>query len=221
MTPLILSLGYDKPGKVDASKVFLPAADDFARRWGGHVVAIDNRPPLADRLAPSIAAVDAAPWGFDVLAYFGHGWHDGIALGVTRANVRVFARHVVARASPALTVLLFACGTAEGEGEEGGRTPAHADVPGAGDGGFADVLRDTLNDLGCRATVYAHASLGHATANPYVRRFVPGIRAGGAYVVPPDSPLWHAWTHGLAGPSELWARFAFMSDAQLRAELSP
>lgn len=219
MNGLTMCLAYDAPGKHDASAVFIPGALGFTH--GNDLpaaVRVDNHAALPARFVPTLNVISAQTQPLDVFAYFGHGWHTGCALGVRLANLDTFCRVLAAHSAPVLTVCLYACSTGEGDPESGGRNPDKHDVPGAGDGGLADRMRDLLCGHGIKATVYAHSSLGHAFTNPFVRRFGPDTTDGGAYVVAPDSPLWGAWVHKL-GTSGLWLRFPFLTSEELAAEL--
>jgi len=72
----------------------------------------------------------------------------------------------------------------------------------AGDGGFADKLRDAFCEAGMTwVKVYAHTTAGHTTRNPYVRIFegqgspIGGI--GGQLLVQPGAKLWKTWRSAL------------------------
>jgi hypothetical protein len=78
--------------------------------------------------------------------------------------------------------------------------------------GFAQKLAAKLSDL--NAVVFGHLSAGHAFTNPQVRRF-PG---GSGIRVCPDGYV-QGWIRALAN-TDLWARFPFMTTAEIQAELS-
>lgn len=220
MQALTMCLAYDAPGKHDASSVFIPGALGFSHIHGLDApVRVDNHAALAHRFVPTLDTISALTKPIDTFAYFGHGWRTGCALGVSLANLDTFCRVLSQHSAPALTVCLYACSTGEADDEAGGRTPDRTDVPGAGDGSLADRMRDLLCGHGVKATVYAHAEVGHAFRCKFVRRFGPETTDGGSYVVAPDAPEWHAWCHAI-DTTDLWARFPFMTRDELLAELS-
>jgi hypothetical protein len=87
-----------------------------------------------------------------------------------------------------------------------------------GDGGFADLLRDELVDIGCPTIIYAHSTAGHTTQNPHLRVFPPHERFGGKFVVAKDSGLWQKWVRCMRN-NDLRFRVPFMTSAELVAEL--
>jgi hypothetical protein len=144
---------------------------------------------------------------FSGIAFFCHGWHNGIQPGIRTANIPELVqlvRNATKTGNDAKSVLyvpLYCCSTA-----------AKGDVPEAasetgGDGGFADTLRDAFCAQGTPwVRVYGHTTAGHTTQNPQVRVFegkgstVGGM--GGEVLVrqpPPKNPLWPLWVAALAG----------------------
>jgi hypothetical protein len=114
-------------------------------------------------------------------------------------------------------VLLYACTT--GSDNDGNDANDRDKGPG-GEGGMADALRNELRKAGVRATIFAHATKGHTTANPWVRRFDPDELAGGDWVVEPHSELWMRWVHRLSDPRDTFRfRFPFMTAGELELEL--
>src|SRR5690606_18287712 len=100
-------------------------------------------------------------------------------------------------------ITLYACDAAR-DGDSDRRDDV-APGPG-GDGGFADALRDALSaDHHMHGHVDAHASLGHATKNPFVRRFwMDGESAdiGGDWLISPGSPAWRTWVRRMANKTD-------------------
>jgi hypothetical protein len=144
---------------------------------------------------------------FSGIAFFCHGWHDGIQAGIRLRQIPEFVQLVCAAtkngvdAKGVLHVPLYCCSTAAK-----GEVPEAASETG-GDGGFADTLRDEF----CRQSkpwvrVYGHTTAGHTTMNPQVRVFEgkgsPIGGNGGEVLVrqpPPKNPLWPVWRDALAG----------------------
>lgn len=141
------------------------------------------------------------------VAFFCHGWHNGIQAGIGNAQIPDFVNLVNAAtkigtdARSVLHVPLYCCSTAAK-----GSVPEAASETG-GDGGFADTMRDAFCQQGTPwVRVYAHTTAGHTTMNPQVRVFegkgstVGGM--GGEVLVrqpPPKNPLWSLWVAGCAG----------------------
>jgi len=177
----------------------------------------DNKLGYTGRLGQVRAWLDAKPAdALDTLVFVCHGWKTGLQFGVQTATAAKLAESVKRCATPALTVLLYACTTgSDNDGNDGNDTDAG---PG-GEGGMADALRDAFLKAGVRATVYAHATRGHCTRNPYVRRFDPAEVAGGNWVVEPHSELWNKWVHRLADDHAFRFRFPFMTAGELEFEL--
>jgi hypothetical protein len=173
--------------------------------------------PLPQRRAACVAAIQKSTQ-LDVLAFFCHGWRDGLQAGFTRSNVLALARLIAMHGDPDAHVLLYACQT----GRDGDAQEADDREPGpGGDGGFADALRDACEVLGRRITVMGHTTSGGSTVNPFARYFAPGCGGlGGHWYVEPESQLWQAWVRALRDPrSTLRYRFPFMSTAEIADEL--
>lgn len=203
MKILCVAPQYDSKGKHDATGAFQPEAAAFAKLHGGAPpVWIDNRLPKPQMRAAFLRAVEAARP--DLLAVFCHGWPTGIqfGLGIRDADA-------LAAAMGGDRVVIYGCLTAKGTGA-------------GGDGGFADAVRDALCRAGrTQAQVDAHETAGHATRNPFVRRFAGmGSATGGAggyYLVAPKGPAWARWVAALKG--DLRLRFPLMDAAAIHAEL--
>lgn len=227
MTPtnaVILTPTTNEPGKKDVTGAFAPEAQRFAtllRARGCTVTeaAIDNTQPMAKRRQRSIDAINAAPAKtmspINLLAFFCHGWRDGVQVGFTRKTLDDL---VSMRFSSDVLVALYCCSTGEDAGKRG------TDAPGVGDGSFADTLRDRLCASGrvdCR--VFAHTTVAHTTRNPNALFFdgmgspVGGV--GGIAPVHPKHKLWPAWKRALQSDSDFRFRFPMMSVAEIHAEL--
>lgn len=144
---------------------------------------------------------------FSGIAFFCHGWHNGIQAGISNAQIPDLVQRVCAAtkngidAKNVLHVPLYCCSTAAK-----GDAPEAASETG-GDGGFADTMRDAFCQQGKPwVRVYGHTTAGHTTMNPQVRVFegkgstVGGI--GGDVLVrqpPPKNALWAVWRDAVAG----------------------
>lgn len=189
----------------------------FVKRLGFErgVAMFDNRDEMGERRAAVLHHVHAAePGTLELLAFFCHGWSDGIQGGFKCKHVRGLARELQAVAAPEFTVALYCCST----GDDRDPTTAQKQPGPGGDGGFADRLRDELCELGVAATVFAHETAGHTTRNPYVRVFRPDERAGGRWLIEEGSELWAAWRRRLHN-TDLRFRFPFLPQELLEEEL--
>lgn len=220
MKGLAFAAGFNSTGRHDATGAFQPEAKAFCRlhKLAGPLL-FDNRQKYPVRRAFVYHALEECQTGaLDVVALFCHGWIDGVQTGHVRAVAQDFARRLARVASPRLVLVLYACDS----GRDADRDRKDDDDAGpGGDGGFADVMRDALLNAGVlEPRVFAHATLGHTTRNPYVRVFdnTQGT-IGGQWVVEPHSPQWRAWVRALDKTS-LRFRFPFMSRQEVEAELS-
>jgi hypothetical protein len=210
------------PGRSDTSGAFLPEARAFARHHGVNPEHVVRRFPAAlpiqKRRAACVAAFDTCDQPLDAVAFFCHGWRDGLQSGFLRANVLVLARLMGMHARLDAHVLLYACDTGRDADLE---TDDDIESGPGGDGGFADELRDACEALGRRVTVMAHTTRGATTINPYARRFAPGCGGrGGEWYVEPEGPLWRLWVRALRDPrSTLKFRFPMMTPAEIAVEL--
>ena len=213
----------NSPGKKDVTGAFYPEALAFTRHHRLSPAAIVRFPARSDygvRRQACTRAIRSVQAELDVLAFFCHGWRDGIQAGFRIANVRALAALIADHVAPNGNVILYACEAARDADDD-----QEDDLVGGpgGDGGFADELRDACETLGRRITVTGHASAGHCTWNPYVRAFGPGCHGrGGHWVVEPDSALWRPWVRALrASESSLRYRFWSMTAEAIREELAP
>lgn len=222
MKMLIFAPDFDSPGKKDVSGAFLPGARAFARHHNAvpedvikrfaSGVHIDQR---RAQVSLAIRAVDAP---LDVLAFFCHGWKNGIQAGFTLSHQLLFARLMAQHAKPNAHVLLFACDA--GRDADADEVDDRSTGPG-GDGGFADGLRDACEALGRSVTVLAHATTGHTVENPFARRFAPDTGGkGGDWYIDPKHTLWPLWRRALMDPrSTLRHRFYAMTTREIETEL--
>jgi hypothetical protein len=209
----------------DFTGAFAPEASAFAKLYkSGPVIRINVEAPLRDRTDHVIAAINAGG-PIDLLAFFCHGFPEGLQLVGDRAirarsgsvlvearadTTRRLAEAIAKHARPELRVALYACSAGAGAVLDGNE-------------GFADRLRDALCAAGVtRCTVYAHTTAGHATQNPHVRMFAgdgsPVGGTGGSWIVAPGSKLWPAWRRALR--TDLRFRFPLLTLAQIHTELA-
>lgn len=217
MRALILHPLHNTGTKRDATGAFIPEAKAYAKHLtdaymdvvGVDVVGFDNRATKPARRRETEAAIRAATTGH--VALFCHGLARGIQTGHDLTTVATLADALAGSAGPSgrLVVTLYACDAAD----------TRTGGPG-GDGGFADALRDALSERGITGHVDAHATTGHTTRNPYVRRFyMDGAAAGtgGDWLVAPGSPKWRAWVRALRGDMR-W-RFPWLTPAEIDGAL--
>jgi hypothetical protein len=227
MTALAFTSSQDSHGRHDASGAFVPEARAWARSYseehGGvaaHVFEVDciNMIPFKRRRMVTTTIHDRClDSPLSMLAFFGHGWPDGIQFGFDRRNIGDLVDIIGLRFAVPFRCVLYTCLTAEdGDGVSG------EEIGPGTYGGFADTLRDSLARAGVQqGHVDAHKTAGHATMNPYVVRFDlakgPGI--GGEWLVAPGSENWNRWVHLLRETDLRW-RYPEMKREQIVDELT-
>ena len=217
MTAAVFAPLRNAPGKRDAFE-FLREAHAFNRAHGFNdvVCVFDNDRSLVGRRGEVLGYLRKLP-RVSVVAFFCHGWPEGVQTGFMLGHVRLLAGSLASVCGGGeLTVALYCCST--GADDDGLETDERAPGPG-GDGGFANRLRDELCDLGVRATVFAHSTAGHTTRNPWVRVFRPDRRAGGEWLVTPGGPLWAAWLRALKY-TDVRLKFPLVTQAALEQLLT-
>lgn len=195
----------------DYKGAFEPEAIHYQRAVPGKhkLIKIDiskDMPARRNQLFTELLkAIDDRQARYRAVAFFCHGWADGIQVGIRKPNIAELVKHLIACTHNGgderdlLHVMLFCCSTAaaphspEAESEVGG------------EGGFADIMRDQFCAQGKPwVKIFAHTSKGHTTMNPEARWFegkgstVGGI--GGEWLVrrpPPKNPLWTLWYKAL------------------------
>lgn len=187
----------NKPGSQDASE-FHAGATAFSRLHGLPAPALfENEGPAATVSAGLLKLIDEATGGWDVFAYFGHGYDSGLpSAGLHgRDGAERLARAILGKANKGIKVVLYA---------------GNAGKP----SGFASWLAEGLAEA--RATVYAHVPpAGHCFTNPSVATY-----PGGHWVISRTHRLWRDWAHDMnSQKNALWARFPFLAREQLEAEL--
>lgn len=213
--------------------IVTPDRDRDPGDWSGAFAVEATRLCLAHQLAPSSSRcsinmsrpadeqrhqlLHALGGGLDLVAILCHGWRGGIQPGWTLREVPQLAAALAAAGAPDLKIALYACSTAiDAEGHPGT----------AGDGGFADALRDALATEAptWRGWIDAHDRAGHCCSNPYVRRMhAGGVGIGGDWLIAPDDPLWPRWAAQLrdrSAGSTLRLRYPLMTREQIAEELT-
>ena len=221
MNGFIFASGVDNPnhGPHDATGAFRPGAQAFKKVHNipQDIFYFDWRDKDADlrqRILDKLATVPCDdPDGLDVVAYFGHGISRGLPSAgfysedhahKVRSDAQDLAAAIASVSKHEVRVVLYACSA--------GQLPTS----------FASALATALNSTD--AAVFGHDRIGHSFANPYVTIFQPG--SPGRYVVEPGSTNWKAWAKAVRAGNSLhpardnfWARFPFMSEDEIKAEL--
>lgn len=204
MSTLIVRGESNTPGRKDYTGAFLPESEAYRKAVGfeSMVVTFDNSRPFAQRAKQLLKRMQAMEItdNIDTVAFFCHGWGDGIQAGFTRRNIKALVAalntaglHRPLEDDP--TVILYCCSTGDDPDDDIEAAPG-IDM---GDGSFADAFRDELCKAGhteCR--VIAHTTAGHTTKNPYAIFFEGlGSPIGGVGGIVPVTPeqkqLWSTW----------------------------
>lgn len=184
----------------DATGAFLPGAKAFVKWCLGQnddsARKLEFQNQGTDRIVFNeiLHGLAISPYQLDAIAYFGHGTEDMmVSARIGHGFFDEFVASIRANAGMNVNIMLYACSCG---------------VP----GGFALKLATALSDL--NATVYSHASVGHSFRNPMVRKFPGGTKVCPDGMVP-------AWRRAFADErNDLWIRFPFMTDDEIRAELT-
>lgn len=220
MKAFCLAPAHDTPNRKDASGAFQPEARAFVKASGlrATVTLFDSNRALADRRLESSRAL-ARQTDVDVFAFFCHGWRDGLQCGWQIRKAGELADLLALAGRRTSTIILYACDAARDADadREDDKNPG----PG-GDGGMAAAIVTGLRARGWEGRLYAHATPGHTTRNPWVRfwgRMGPDAPwERGAWLVEPRTPLWPAWRAALAG--DLRLKFPFLTRAEISAVLA-
>jgi len=228
---LVLYSNQNRHGRKDATGAFIPEAKAFAKFHDvpeANCVGLDleNVPPAARR-AEVYKAIHETTYQrpLDAIAFYGHGWPDGIQFGFTRDHAPELAAILGRKCEKDLRVVLYACLAAENDD----RDREIENVGPGTDGGFADVLRDELVRNGINdGWVDAHKTRGHTTWNPFVVRFLCSDvddpiygGTGGAWLVQPRSAYWKQWCRALRSKrGTLRHEFPFLDELGVKLKLS-
>jgi hypothetical protein len=208
---------FNHPNQGDATGAFHPYMEAFEKLYSknGTVATLkfDNHATAKSEFNALMTdiqhAVMVARSQLDALVYFGHGWPTGmVSADIYNNAIPTFADLIRKNCAHSVKVILYAC------------LCGAKNAPG---GSFAARLANELTDV--QAEVYAHDNAGHTTTNPNVYRFF-GIRPA-VLVAPPAK--FHAFDKLLKtesidkkprGNNAFWARYPFMTDAEIDAEVS-
>ena len=202
MRGLVLAQSVDKAGinpangigYKDASGVFIPGAKYFAELWGlDKPVLLDD----VDDKKKMISAIKKSTM-LDVIAYFGHGDRNRIgSADIGLRDLQDLVEAIKIAAAPGCQVIFYAC-------QLGGRS------------GFCEKLAAML---GGTITFWGHSCAGHGNTNPYVTRY-PFVPDTTPFLIDPTDPLFPAWRSLIKSQSDIWARFPFMTKAEVVGELN-
>lgn len=134
----------------------------------------------------------------DGLAFFCHGWSNGIQVGFNRNDLSLLAGVVAASECDYLETVLYACSTKK----------------------VAKHLAFLFAARGVRGHVDAHDRRGHTTINPYVVRAQNMIASPhSAWLVEPGSEFWRAWVNAMQG-TNMRFEFPFMTELEIKMQLA-
>lgn len=138
---------------------------------------------------------------YDAVVYFGHGDKNFlVSPGFSKNNVVDLTNAIDTYGSPGVQIILYACSC-------------------AASGGIAYSMAESLSrwaPYGLR--VLGHTSPGHSFMNPQVRVFPASYGVDGVSLVP--AGRLKAWNAAMLNPKKnFWARFPFMSEDEILAEI--
>ncbi|MGE3651642.1 MAG: hypothetical protein AB7G10_25145 [Reyranellaceae bacterium] len=181
-------------GYKDATGVFIPGAKYFANLYGlDKPVLLDD----VDDKNKMIKAIEKSTM-LDVIAYFGHGDRNRIGsadIGMKDINRLVDA--IKKAAAPDCQVIFYAC-------QLGGHN------------GFCEKLATMLGNT---VTFWGHSCSGHGNTNPFVTRH-PYAPDTTPFLIDPSDPLFPSWRSLIKSQSDIWARFPFMTKAEVVGEIN-
>lgn len=225
MKALVIRPRYNEEGKKDVTHAFEPESERFieVNKLDATRLVFDNKKPLPNRAEYILSSLKAANkvQRFDVIAFFCHGWRDGIqaGFGTKGAKMQKNLEDLISvlRLNEDQHIALYCCSTGASDPNISKETAS-----GSGDNSFADKLRDKLcqySAVECR--VVAHTTAAHTTMNPNVI-FFDGMGssiggAGGYFPVPPNHELWKKWR--LALRTDFRFKFPFMSVGEIHSFL--
>jgi hypothetical protein len=191
---------HNKRFRSDATGAFQPEANSFAEFHKippVNVFFLDNKLPRKVVKELIINAIEMIKP--DNIAFFCHGWKNGIQLGLDTSNVKSIVMPWVK--NPVITLYACSCGTGDNVG-------------------FADALRDHLCKSGSPNNIInAHYTDGHTTHNPNLKRFegrgslIGGI--DGIKIVSPKSKKEFAKCRELLKKTAFRFDFPFLSLAEI------
>jgi hypothetical protein len=186
------------PSGNDATGAFIPGAakfEKFCTDNGGQATKLlfNNHAPERQVFDQILHALRGAPAQLDTVVYFGHGIKDlMVSAKIGPGFLAEFVRALWAACGFGPRIVLYACSC------------------GAKDG-IASKIADGLSDK--LAIVYGHSVPGHAYMNAMAYWYPSGLQAWpwGSYT---------AWFAKINDPTnDLWMRFPFLTEDELRAEV--
>jgi len=217
---VIYSAVNKPPKKADATGAFIPEAKNFQEHHGvpdENMFGFDWRKNarLRRTMAENHICDCAKKQPLDAIAFFCHGWPNGIQAGFTRDHIGALVNVIANCSRDYLEIVIYACLTAENDT----RDNQIKNIGPATEGGFADVLSRKLGDAGIAGHVDAHKVAGHTTWVPKVIRFTNLFRKNrAAWLVEPGSESWPYWTKAMRN-TDMKYRFPFMGELQIKNEL--
>jgi hypothetical protein len=207
---------FNHPHQGDAVGAFHPYMEAYDRLYSknGTVATLkfDNHAAAKSEFKTLMTqiehAVMAARSQIDALVYFGHGWPTGmVSADIYNGSIPAFADLIRRNCAKGVKVILYAC------------LCGAKSAPG---GSFAARLAKELTDV--QAEVLAHDNAGHTTTNPNVFRFV-GIKPpipvapAGRFTAFDKILKAESIDKKPRGNNAFWARYPFMTDAEVEAEV--
>lgn len=185
------------PNSGNQAAEFQREAKNASRFWDrAPIFYVPIEAPEPKRRQFVLDTLSAAHDRLDIVAFLCHGFRDHLQFGFRMPHVDELAAAIARSAVPGASVPLYACST--------GKT---VKGPEAGEGGFADALRDALAARGMSGgMVLAHSSAGHLSRNPETRMFRIADERGGYDVAPlaKDRDLYRRFRGLLHTPNGRW-----------------
>jgi len=202
MRTLAIYSSENTHGLHDATGAFIPEAKAFAEKYSvvdDDMLALNCRHYSLMKRREEVCVFLRNKKDVGLIGFFCHGWPAGIQLGFTKQRCRLLVEYLKLCCLPDVKIVLYACST--GSNKETRQTTVPKNIGPGTDGGFADVLRDTMLANGfVGGWIDAHKTKGHTTKNPFVLRFYtqPVFEdtwdvKGGEWLVSPKSELWPDW----------------------------
>jgi hypothetical protein len=210
---------FDTPGRKDSSGAFQPEAKRFARALGlrSTLRLFDSNRAMPDRRREVSAALNGLR-DLDVVAFFCHGWRDGIQAGWRVPQAADLAERLVGVCKPDAVIALYCCDTARDSDADAKDDLAAG--PG-GKGGFASALYVAMAAQGFVGTLWAHPTTAHTTRNPHVRVWRPDEEPElGDWACTPYSEHWDAWRKALQLTEFRYRMIQYQTSEELEAAIA-